>query len=136
MSNHHGTEPRPILTSEGSNKSAGGDDGRHTHVVEFRDVSLSFGAKLVLDDVSLTVDRQERLVIIGQSGMGKTTILRLILGVIQPTSGLVTFEGKNLSQLTQPELRQMRTRIGMVYQDAALLSSISVRDNLACPYRS
>ena len=104
-----------------------------SHVLELRDVSLSFAEKNVLDGVSLTVDPQERLVIIGQSGAGKTTILRLILGVLQPTRGSVFFQGLEIPRLSARELQQIRTRIGMVYQDAALLSSSTVRGNLALP---
>jgi phospholipid/cholesterol/gamma-HCH transport system ATP-binding protein len=104
-----------------------------SHVLELRDVSLSFGEKNVLDGVSLKVDPQERLVIIGQSGAGKTTILRLILGVLQPTRGSVLFQGLEIPRLSPRELQQIRTRIGMVYQDAALLSSSTVRANLALP---
>jgi phospholipid/cholesterol/gamma-HCH transport system ATP-binding protein len=104
-----------------------------SHVLELRDVSLSFGEKNVLDGVSLTVDPQERLVIIGRSGAGKTTILRLILGVLQPTRGSVFFQGLEIPRLSARELQQIRTRIGMVYQDAALLSSSTVRGNLALP---
>jgi phospholipid/cholesterol/gamma-HCH transport system ATP-binding protein len=110
--------------------SAGRPD---SNIVELREVSLSFGEKNVLDRLSFAVRRRERLVIIGQSGMGKTTILRLILGVIRPDSGLVLFEGKDIARLLPRELQQIRTHIGMVYQDAALLSSISVRENLALP---
>jgi phospholipid/cholesterol/gamma-HCH transport system ATP-binding protein len=104
-----------------------------SYVVELRDVSLSFGEKQVLDAVSLAVDPQERLVIIGQSGAGKTSILRLIVGILQPTKGSVFFKGADISRLTRYALEQMRTRMGMVYQDAALLSSITVRENLALP---
>lgn len=103
------------------------------HVAELRDVSLHFGAKRVLDEVSLVVDPQERVVIIGQSGAGKTTILRLILGILAPTAGSVLFENHDVSHLTSQDVEQMRMRIGMVYQDAALLSSSSVRENLALP---
>ena len=103
------------------------------HVVELRDVRLLFGEKTVLDGVSFAADPQERLVIIGQSGMGKTTILRLILGILVPTQGSVVFKQHEISKMTHVELQQIRTRMGMVYQDAALLSSISVRDNLALP---
>jgi phospholipid/cholesterol/gamma-HCH transport system ATP-binding protein len=103
------------------------------HVVEFRDVSLSFGQKNVLKGVSLVVDPQERLVIIGQSGAGKTTILRLILGILTPTAGNILFERQDIARFTSQSLEEMRMRIGMVYQDAALLSSLSVRDNLALP---
>lgn len=113
--------------------SAGHEVAGPSSVVELRGVCLSFGEKTILDSISLSVAAQERLVIIGQSGMGKTTILRLILGVIQPDRGQVLFEGKNIASLTPADLQQIRTRIGMVYQDAALLSSISVRENLALP---
>ncbi len=128
MSGYHGAESKPLL-------SVGKKDGsvESSHVVELRDVSLSFGEKRVLKAISLVVDPQERLVIIGQSGMGKTTILRLILGVIQPTSGSVLFKGHDISSLTRADLQQIRTRIGMVYQDAALLSSVTVSENLALP---
>jgi phospholipid/cholesterol/gamma-HCH transport system ATP-binding protein len=104
-----------------------------SHVVELGDVSLSFGEKQVLEALSLVVDPQQRLVIIGQSGAGKTTILRLIIGILQPTKGSVFFEGQDISRLARPALEQIRTRIGMVYQDAALLSSLTVRENLALP---
>ena len=124
MSRPHSPKSGPLLnTSEGDSPS----------VVELREVSLNFGEKQVLDRISLAVAPQERLVIIGQSGMGKTTILRLILGVIQPTGGSIVFNGQDISHFTRPELQQVRTRSGMVYQDAALLSSISVRANLALP---
>lgn len=102
-------------------------------IAELRDVWLQFGEKAVLEGVSLAADPQERLVIIGQSGMGKTTILRLLLGILSPTRGAVFFRGREISKMRADELQRMRTRIGMVYQDAALLSSSSVRENLALP---
>src|SRR5690348_16222415 len=103
------------------------------YVVELRDVDLTFGEKQVLRGVSLQINSQERLVIIGQSGAGKTTILRLILGILAPSGGDVLFQGRNISTLDHRELERMRMRIGMVYQDAALLSSMTVRENLALP---
>ena len=102
-------------------------------VVELREVDLSFGEKQVLDEVCLAVRPQERLVIIGQSGAGKTTILRLILRILEPTSGAIFFQGQNMADLSALDLQKVRTRIGMVYQDAALLSSFTVHDNLALP---
>jgi phospholipid/cholesterol/gamma-HCH transport system ATP-binding protein len=96
-------------------------------------VWLQFGAKEVLRGVSLEVAPQERLVVIGQSGAGKTTILRLVLGILQPTQGTVLFDGQAIRSLTSRALQQVRTRIGMVYQDAALLSSSTVSENLALP---
>ena len=103
------------------------------HIAELRNVLVQFGKKKVLDGVSLTADPQERLVIIGQSGMGKTTILRLVLGILAPTCGSVFFKQQEISKMSRDELQQVRTRIGMVYQDSALLSSSSVRENLALP---
>lgn len=96
-------------------------------------MSLRFNDKQVLDDVSLVVDPQERLVIIGQSGAGKTTILRLILGILKPNKGSVSFKQHKVSQMNDHELEAVRMRMGMVYQDAALLSSLTVRENLALP---
>ena len=128
MPGHHSAESKPLLSVGKKDASV-----ETSHVVELCEVSLSFGEKRVLDAISLAVDPQERLVIIGQSGMGKTTILRLVLGVIQPTSGSVLFKGQDISSLTGADLQQIRTRIGMVYQDAALLSSVTVSENLALP---
>ena len=102
-------------------------------VVELRDVVMRFGGKQVLDHVSLAVAPQERLVIIGQSGAGKTTILRLILGILKPDSGSVFFKGHQVSRMNDHQLEQVRMRMGMVYQDSALLSSLTVRENLALP---
>ena len=103
------------------------------HVVELRNVRLQFDTKKVLDDVSVVVEPQERLVIMGQSGSGKSTILRLILGILAPTAGSVFFKQFEISRLPRRKLQQIRTKIGMVYQYSALLSSRTVRDNIALP---
>lgn len=103
-------------------------------VVELRDVRLRFDEdRQILDGVSLQVEPLERLVIMGQSGSGKSTILRLVLGILQPTSGSVFFKQFDMSRLRRRKLQQVRTQIGMVYQYSALLSSRSVRDNVALP---
>lgn len=102
-------------------------------VVQLRDVLKQFGEKKVLDDVSLQVQPQERLVIMGQSGSGKSTILRLILGILQPDRGAVFFKQFEITRLRQRKLQQVRRHIGMVFQYSALLSSRTVRDNVALP---
>jgi phospholipid/cholesterol/gamma-HCH transport system ATP-binding protein len=102
-------------------------------VVELRDVRLSFDEKVVLDGVSLRVEPLDRLVIMGQSGSGKSTILRLILGILQPDRGSIFFKQFEISRLNRRKLQQVRTQIGMVYQYSALLSSRNVRDNVALP---
>ena len=102
-------------------------------VVELRDVRLQFEEKKVLEGVSLKVKPLERLVIMGQSGSGKSTILRLILGILHPTAGSIFFRQFEITRLNRRKLQQVRKHIGMVYQYSALLSSRSVRDNVALP---
>jgi phospholipid/cholesterol/gamma-HCH transport system ATP-binding protein len=104
-----------------------------SHVVELRDVHKQFEEKKVLDGMSLQVEPCDRLVIMGQSGSGKSTILRLILGIMQPDSGSVFFQQFEITRLPRRKLQQVRQRIGMVYQYSALLSSRNVRDNVALP---
>jgi phospholipid/cholesterol/gamma-HCH transport system ATP-binding protein len=102
-------------------------------VVELRDVHLQYEDKKVLNGVSFAVEPMERLVIMGQSGVGKSTILRLILGIIEATTGEIFFKQFDMTRLSRRKLQQVRTRIGMVYQYSALLSSGNVRDNIALP---
>lgn len=102
-------------------------------VVDLRDVHLHYEEKKVLNGVSFVVEPLQRLVIMGQSGVGKSTILRLILGIIEPTAGEIFFKQFDVTRLSRRKLQQVRTRIGMVYQYSALLSSRNVRDNVALP---
>src|SRR2546430_15499230 len=102
-------------------------------MVELRDVRIQFEEKKVLDGFSLKVDPQERLVIMGQTGRGKSTILRLILGTLQPGGGSIFFKQFEITKLQRRKLQQVRRHIGMVYQYSALLSSRDVRDNVALP---
>ena len=104
-----------------------------SHVAELRDVHMQFEEKKVLDGVSLEVEPLDRLVIMGQSGSGKSTILRLILGILQPDSGSIFFKQFEIARLRHRKLQQVRQQIGMVYQYSALLSSRNVRDNVALP---
>jgi phospholipid/cholesterol/gamma-HCH transport system ATP-binding protein len=102
-------------------------------LVQIDDVVLRFGEKTVLDGISFKVQRGERLVVMGQSGGGKSTLLRLVMGILKPTSGRVLFAGTDVAHLPRRQLNAMRARIGMVYQYSALISSLTVRDNLALP---
>ena len=102
-------------------------------LIELRDVHLAFGEKEVLAGVGLRIAPRERLVVLGQSGSGKSTLLRLILGILKPSAGSVQFQGGEVSRMRRRQLNAMRQKIGMVYQYSALISSLSVRDNLALP---
>ena len=98
-----------------------------------RDVRMQFDEKKVLEGLSLKVEPQDRLVIMGQSGSGKSTILRLILGTLRPTAGSIFFKQFEITRLQRRKLQQVRRSIGMVYQYSALLSSRNVHDNVALP---
>ena len=109
------------------------DDGEYP-VVELDNVSLAFDYP-VLEDISLTVERGETVVIVGESGTGKSTILKLILRLLVPDSGRVMIMGDDIVSLSFDEALQVRQRMGMVFQGAALFDSLSVFDNVAYPLR-
>ena len=102
-------------------------------LVELRGVYLDFEGKPILNQLDLRVERKQRMVIMGQSGAGKSTLLRLILGILHPSAGKVLFNGRNLNNATRRQINAARSKIGMVYQSSALISSLTVRDNLALP---
>ena len=104
-----------------------------TPLVHLDRVSLRFGDKPVLDGVDLKIFPKDRLVVLGQSGGGKSTMLRLILGILRPTSGDVRYKHLRIHRLSRSKLNLLRSRIGMVYQYSALISSLNVRGNLALP---
>jgi len=101
-----------------------------TPVIEIRNLVKSFNGRRVLDGVNLDVYRGETLVIIGRSGCGKSVLLKHIIGLLRPDSGVVTVEGRQLSDLTQRESYRMRLTFGMLFQNAALFDSMTVAENV------
>ena len=104
-------------------------------VIEFNDVSLRFGKKEVLSGFDLAVAVKERMVVMGPSGVGKSTLLRLIVGILRPDAGTIRVDGQEVPNLSERALNKLRASIGMVYQYSALISSLSVEGNLALPLR-
>lgn len=99
--------------------------------IEFRDVHLSFDGKKILNGVSFTVRRGETKIILGRSGGGKSTTIRLILGLIKPDSGQVLVDGEDITNYTEEQMMPIRQKIGMVFQEGALFDSLSVYENVA-----
>lgn len=103
--------------------------------IEIKNLHKSFGEKHVLRGVSLDVQEGETLSIIGHSGSGKSVTLKTILGLIQPDSGEVWVDGKNVHSLPLNELYELRRQVGYVFQFAALFDSMNIRDNVAMGLR-
>ncbi len=99
-------------------------------MIEFRDVHMSFNDDVILKGVSFKISRGQTKIILGVSGSGKSTILKLILGLIRPDSGQILIDDEDITGMKEPELVQVRQRIGMVFQEGALFDSLSVRENV------
>lgn len=105
-------------------------------MIELQDVCLSYDTRVILDHVNLTIEDGETLVVLGGSGAGKSTILRLIIGLQKPTSGRVLVDGVDVTALTEKELNQVRHKMGMVFQYSALFDSLTVGENVAFGLRA
>lgn len=99
--------------------------------IEFRDVHLAFGDRVILENVSFTVARGESKIVMGGSGTGKSTILRLALGLIKPDAGQILIDGEEITDHSEEQLMRVRQKIGMVFQEGALFDSLPVYDNVA-----
>ena len=98
-------------------------------------LSFGYGERLILDDVSLTIPRGKVTALMGASGGGKTTVLRLIGGQIRAQRGQTLFDGQDVTPMTQPELYVARRRMGMLFQFGALFADLNVYENVAFPLR-
>ncbi len=105
-------------------------------LISLQQVTIQFGAQRVLHAIDLEIQRGQTTAIIGESGCGKTVLLKLIIGLLRPTVGRVVFDGKHLENLPERELTQQRLRFGFLFQGAALFDSLSVYDNVAFGLRA
>ena len=102
-------------------------------LIELHELSVEFGPQPVLRDIELAIPRGQTLSVIGESGCGKTVLLKSMIALVQPTEGYVVFDGRRLDQLGDKELTAERTRFGYVFQNAALFDSMTVAENVAFP---
>ncbi|HEX8129802.1 MAG TPA: ATP-binding cassette domain-containing protein [Pyrinomonadaceae bacterium] len=111
--------------------AAENDNERITPAIEFRDVRLSFDDRMVLDGLSFKVAKGETKIILGGSGCGKSTTIKLVLGLLKPDSGRILVNGEDITEYTEAEMMRVRKNFGMVFQEGALFDSLSVYENVA-----
>ena len=104
-------------------------------MIEARHVCKSFGANRVLNDVSLTIETGESVVIIGRSGCGKSVLLKHLIGLTRPDAGQVLVDGEDLTGMSERQLLEVRRKFGMLFQSAALFDSMTVAENVGFALR-
>jgi phospholipid/cholesterol/gamma-HCH transport system ATP-binding protein len=102
-------------------------------MVEIKNLSKAFGDNVVLDDISLKISEGDNVVVFGRSGTGKSVLLKCIARLLEPDSGEIYVEGKNVLEMEMNELNKLRKNIGFLFQGAALYDSMTVRENLEFP---
>lgn len=107
------------------------DGARRKDLIEIRDLCMRFRTQSVLRGINLTIRRGETVCIIGESGCGKTVMLKLIIGLLHPTEGGVWFDGMDVNRLGGKQLVKLRLRFGFLFQMAALFDSLTIYDNVA-----
>ena len=102
-------------------------------MIEVRNLTKSFGDKVVLDNINVTFETGKTNLIIGQSGSGKTVLVKNLVGLLQPTSGEVLYDGRDFIRMSKKEKVLMRREMGMIFQSAALFDSLNVLENVMFP---
>ncbi len=105
--------------------------GKEAPIIELRSVSLEFGELSIFNNLSLTINQGDSLVLVGPSGSGKSSLLKLMTGLLEPTGGEVLYRGKSLSILSKTDHLQFLSEVGMLFQQNALFDSMTVFQNLS-----
>lgn len=103
--------------------------------IELQKLNVTFGRQQVIRDLSLAIPRGQTIAIIGESGCGKTVLLKNMIGLLHPTSGHVVFDGQRIDQLNDKDITALRSRFGFLFQNAALFDSMTIAENIAFPLR-
>ncbi|HKU19940.1 MAG TPA: ATP-binding cassette domain-containing protein [Terriglobales bacterium] len=120
--------PAPVLPAESPASLTG---AQPQPVIVFQEVSISFEGNTVLDGISFFLERGETKALLGVAGSGKSTILKLTMGLVKPERGQIWVLGQEVSAMKEEDLFELRRKIGMVFQESALFDSLTVRDNVA-----
>lgn len=107
------------------------DTDRAIPAIEFRNVTMIYDGRTVLNDLSFKVMKGETKIILGGSGCGKSTTIKLVLGLIKPDSGQILVEGENITDYNENQMMKVRKKLGMIFQEGALFDSLSVYENVA-----
>src|SRR3989440_4564073 len=107
------------------------DSDRAIPAIEFREVTMVFDDRTVLDGLSFKVMKGETKIILGGSGSGKSTTIKLVLGLLKPDSGQILVDGEDITNFNEVQMMRVRKKIGMIFQEGALFDSLSVYENVA-----
>jgi len=107
------------------------DSDRAIPAIEFRNVTMIFDGRKVLNDLSFKVMKGETKIILGGSGCGKSTTIKLVLGLLKPDSGQILVDGEDVTEYDETDMMKVRKKIGMIFQEGALFDSLSVYENVA-----
>jgi len=110
-------------------------DGFAGPMISFSHVSMWFGDRKILENVSFSLNRGETLCILGRSGVGKSVALRILMGFLKPQVGSIRFAGEEINAFTEEDMRAVRKKVTMVFQNGALFDSMNVHENVAFPLR-
>jgi len=116
-----------------TDKILNGEVLKNVPAIELRDIVAGYGDNIVLDGVSLSVRHSEIFTVIGLSGSGKSTLLKIVIGFIKPKSGSIFIEGEDITHYSEMKMRNVRLKMGMLFQQAALFDSLNVFDNVSFP---
>jgi phospholipid/cholesterol/gamma-HCH transport system ATP-binding protein len=124
-----------VNTASNTNGNASRRDPPGGPLLKLENLSVDFQRHAVLRDIHLSIAPGETLAVIGESGCGKTVLLKTIIGLLRPSRGKVFFEGRNLAEMNERQLTDERIRFGFLFQQAALFDSLTVAENVAFPLR-
>ncbi len=128
---------RPAIDNRVSDRAAEStfrevdDSDRAIPAIEFRNVTMIFDERKVLNDLSFKVMKGETKIILGGSGCGKSTTIKLVLGLLKPDSGQILVDGEDVTEYDETDMMKVRKKIGMIFQEGALFDSLSVYENVA-----